>query len=159
MSDIDVSALTQKIAKRIHSCDKLFEVLRKYRAWPSGVYLNFAVLENAVEHYFRELGATKTKHCIDNADAHKRAAFTLKWMVRLRPIQIERGVIVDKTDILLANEIFAAYVALEHLRLSFDDVDHKWLFNLLYTLRYRDFNAETMASEMYLLESRSAAIQ
>lgn len=152
MSNARPEELTQKIAKRIQSCDSLFGLLSSYRKWPGSVYLNIEVLDSAIEHYFHALGTMKAKHLIENADAHKRAAFMLKWLTKLRPVQIERGTVIDKTDILLANEIFAAFVALEHLSLSFDDVDHKWLFNLFYTLRYRDFDAEVMASEMYLLE-------
>lgn len=136
----------------MRSIGSLFIAIATFRKWPAGIYLNLAILENAVEHYFRDVSETKAKHGIDNADRHKRASFTLKWLSRLRPVQIERGVLVSKTEHLLINEIFAVFAALEHLDVSFHDVDAKWLFNMIYTLRYRDLNAEAMASEMYLLE-------
>jgi hypothetical protein len=149
---VTVDDLTHRIAGRLHSCVLLFDALAHQRGWPAGVYLNRAILENAVEHYFRELGATKALHAIERADAHKRASFTLKWISRLRPVQIERGTEISKSELMLTNEVFAVFLALEHLQLTFDHVDDKWLYNLLHTLRYRDFDAEAMASEMYLIE-------
>lgn len=44
------------------------------------------------------------------------------------------------------------YASLEHLALSFADLDDAWLPNFLFTLRYGDFQAEALASEMYVLE-------
>lgn len=142
----------RKIADRMRSTEKLFISVATSRKWPHGVYLNTSILENLFEHYFRDVDETKDKHEIINADRHKRAAFTMKWLMRLRPIQIERGVKISKTDILIANELFACFAALEHLEISFRDIDENWLRNLLFTLRYRDFCAEAMGSEMYLLE-------
>lgn len=147
-----VDDLTRRIAGRLHSCVLLFDALARQRSWPAGVYLNQAILENVIEHYYRELGATKALHAIEHADAHKRASFTLKWISRLRPVQIERGTAISKSELLLTNEIYAIFLALEHLKLTFDHVDDKWLRNLVHTLRYRDFDAEALASEMYLVE-------
>lgn len=141
-----------KIAARMSSTAKLFSTVSAKRKWPIGIYLNLSILENAIEHYFRDVGETKSRHGIDNADRHKRAAFTLKWISRIRPIQVEAGVKISHTEFLLANEIFAVFAALEHLEITFADIDFKWLANMIFTLRYRDFNAETMASEMYLVE-------
>ena len=141
-----------KIAARMQSTEKLFFSVAARRKWPSGIYLNIAILENTIEHYFRDVSEIKDKHDIDNADRHKRAAFTLKWLAQLRPIQLERGVQISSKEHLLVNEIFAIFTALEHLDISFHDVDPKWTFNMIYTLRYRNFNAESLASEMYLLE-------
>lgn len=142
-----------RIASRMYALEKLFLALRGKRQWPSGVVLNHAILENLVERYFIDLDHAKAPHNITRADAHKRAAFTIKWISRLRPIQIESGTIKGK-ELQVVNELFAVYAGLEHLAFSFADADNKWLLNFLFTLRYRDFHAEAMASEMYLLETR-----
>ncbi len=142
-----------RIARRVHALVTLFDALRSKRGWPEGAVLSRAILENLVERYFIDLDHAKAPHNITRADAHKRAAFTIKWISRLRPIQIESGTHGNR-ELLLMNELFAVYAGIEHLGLSFSCIDMKWLLNFLFTLRYRDFHAEAMASEMYLLEQK-----
>lgn len=141
----------KRIAARLYSLESLFKDVKKKRLWPDGAVLNRSILETLVERYFIDLDHAKAPHNITNADAHKRAAFTIKWISRLRPIQIEAGTHSSK-ELLLMNELFSVYAGLEHLAISFADTDPKWLLNFMFTLRYRDFHAEAMASEMYLLE-------
>jgi len=154
MSQLD-DAGRLKAARRLHLYFSVFSTLCKVRPLPQGVYLNQDLAANCVERYFLDVDNTKTTHDIAYADAHKRAAFSLKWVVRIRPVQIERGVQVKEKDVLLINELFALFVALEHLKISFENIKADYLRNLLFTLRYRDFNPEVMASEMYLLEQNA----
>lgn len=143
-----------KVAKRLHLLFSAFDTFCKHRPLPQGVYLNQALAANCVERYFMDLNETKDAHAIHYADAHKRAAFSLKWIVKVRPVQIERGVKVVEKGVLLINELFAVFFALEHLKITFSNIETGYLRNLLYTLRYRDFDPEVLASEMYLLEQQ-----
>lgn len=140
-----------KIAHRLHLFFSMWDKLCKGYPQPAGIYLNRALVANCVERYFVDLSQTKDGHDIAYADAHKRAAFTLKWICRIRPVQIDQGTEVGRVQLLI-NELFAVFVALEFLQVSFANIDKNYLRNLMYTLRHRDFDAETLSSEMYLLE-------
>ena len=116
-----------------------------------GIYLNKYILRHAVESYFLDLGRMKAFHQIDQADQHKRAAFTMLWIAKLRPVQIHPEAEMTE-ELLLANEQFALHAGLAHLRLNISDISPSCLRNLIYTLHFRQPHPEILASNMYLLE-------
>ncbi|MBF0241143.1 MAG: hypothetical protein HQK64_01520 [Desulfamplus sp.] len=75
----------------------------------------------------------------------------LKWIIKLRPIQTSPKIRPTKA-ILLANEIYSIFVALNHLSIDKDQISNGYYKNLLYTLHNRNLDGEILSSLMYLLE-------
>lgn len=134
---------------RLHAWVKIYTDLCAPH-WQDTV-LDKDVLMHCVESYFCDLERTKAFHDISLADQHKQAAFTIKWIVRTRPIFIRPGGKSTKAS-LLANEMFALAAGLFWLRAKPGDLSEPFLRNLLYTLHYRNFDPEVMATMMYTVE-------
>ena len=117
----------------------------------AGVYISTPILRSAVERYFLELDWGKAFHGSEFADQHKRAALSAFWIAKLRPVQLHTN--ANVTDaLLIANEWFAIHAAFAHLEIEVSAVSAPYLRNLIYTLRYRSPDPETLASVVYLLE-------
>lgn len=128
------------------------DLLKKLR-W-RGVELNQELLAHAVYNYFLDIDRYKEFHSSTIADAHKRAAFTIKWIVMCKPIQIvaaERG--TNKQYPFFANEIFAVHAGLNHMELSYDTFrGGAYLLAMLYKLHFRPIIAESLITEMYAVD-------
>lgn len=109
------------------------------------------ILLHCVESYICDLERTKAFHDILLADQHKQAAFTIKWIAKTRPILVRPGAPQTKTS-LLANEVFALTAGLNWLRATPSHLSDALLRNLLYTLHYRNLDAEVLATLMYTIE-------
>jgi hypothetical protein len=114
-------------------------------------YLSRKILRHCVESYFRDIERMKIFHSIQFADQHKRAAFTMLWIVRTKPVQLHSDANMSEA-LLLINELFAIHAGLAHLKLTPSDISKIYLRNLVYTLHYRPASAELLASVAYLLE-------
>jgi hypothetical protein len=139
---------TEFISARLNTLINIFNTVCKD---VNGVYLNKFILRHVVESYFLDLKRMKVFHQITHADQHKRAAFTMLWVTKLRPVQIYPD--VDMTEeLLLANEQFALHAGLAHLNINSSDISKVSLRNLIYTLHFRQPSPEILASTMYFLE-------
>ena len=92
---------------------------------------------------------------IRHADAHKKAAFLVKWIAKLRPVQIRR---YTNAQIQYVNELFAVMVALTVMGIPPTNVLEnvhlkKYADNLIYLLHYHACSPEQLASELFLLET------
>jgi hypothetical protein len=136
------------VLKRIFALEKIYQV--NFANYP-GAYLNRKLLRHAIESYFIDLERMKDFHGIKLADQHKRAAFTMLWIVKAHPVQLHTN--ADMTEALIViNELFAIHAGLAHLRVSSGCISKECLRNLIYTLHFRQVSPEILASAMYLLE-------
>ena len=112
--------------------------------------LNQQLLRIVSESYFKDLERKKDFHGIQYADAHKRAGYMLKWIMRFRPIQLAQ----EKCGVrvLLANEHFALAVALSFIRLAPGRLSPSLYKNLVYSLRYRHLDANAWALSCFLMQ-------
>lgn len=143
-----------KCVQRIHSLKTLYLIMVLREGWRD-IELNEAVLARCVEEYFKDLERHKAFHGIRFADQHKRAAYTIKWLVRLRPIQMTQPSSSPALSTFLVNECFALFAGLGHLRIpdqAIGDLSASYVRNMLFSLQFFPVVAETLASEMYLLE-------
>ncbi|MBF0476968.1 MAG: hypothetical protein HQK59_14285, partial [Deltaproteobacteria bacterium] len=83
--------------------------------------LNIPILRHCVECYFADINRTKDFHKITWADQHKCAAYTIKWITKLRPLQTRSTCLNFDEKILQANEIFAITTGLTFLQLKPED--------------------------------------
>ncbi|GEM_PF-2935673 len=127
--------------------------------WPEedrgSVQLNSQLVTAVSESYFKDLDRKKEFHGIKYADAHKRAGYMAKWIMRYRPVQITS----DQCSVraLLANEHFAILMALKFIKVSPGKVSVHLYKNLLYTMRYRHLDGNALALAFYLLERAARA--
>jgi len=116
-----------------------------------GVFPDRKVLRHAVESYLHDLDRMKDFHNITIEDRHKRAAFTMLWIVRTHPVQLHTDANMTEA-LLLINEIFAIHAGLAHLNIAPSSISNTYMRNLVYILHYRPVSGELLASAMYLLE-------
>ena len=124
------------------------------------IYLNKYLLQHAVESYFCDMYRLIIFRGI-RADYHKQAAFLIKWIVKLRPIQIHADVVNPRLPVLLCNEYLAIAVGLVVLFRSITNSaqvitnEAGYICNLVYLLHFHScISPEQLASELYQLEKR-----
>ncbi|MDE0423047.1 MAG: hypothetical protein OXK76_19445 [Gammaproteobacteria bacterium] len=99
--------------------------------------LNRVVLFNVVVSYFHDVDRHKDFHGSERVDEAKQAAFTIKWISKLRPIQFTCEVEDASQSILFINEMFAVRCGLAFMKLSPAILPRQLYDDLLYALRYR----------------------
>ncbi|MBC2696710.1 MAG: hypothetical protein HF982_15825 [Desulfobacteraceae bacterium] len=137
--------------------DSLIDMFQKFKEdniFNDSLYLNEALLYNAVYSYFIDLQRTKCFHNIPFADQHKKAAYTMKWITKVKPIQIKHTVDIDKIDeeCMQANELFAFIAGISFLDVDLNKLPDHFINNILYILQYRDVECLVLSSKMYLIE-------
>jgi len=147
--------LVEKILDRVETIKSIFKMIQENGHF-TDLHLSDPVLYAAIESYYSDIDRTKCFHEIDLSDEHKKAAFSVKWFVRFRPIQLVKD-IPDKSlsfEHLLANETFALILALSLLDLGDNaiDITDKYMGNLIYCMRFRETNAMVLSSMFYLLQ-------
>ncbi len=119
----------------------------------SGTELDPRILRACVEAYVGDVMIYRAKNPgTQLLDPHKKAAFTIKWIVRYRPIQLIQSDHSAAICKLTINEFYALYSGLSHMNLSISSISEAYVRNFIYNLRRCPVEAETLASEMYLLE-------
>jgi len=144
----------KKLNKRMYTIEAIFDSLQKAGQFPA-MKLIIPSLRIALISYFTDIGRAKCYHNIPYADAHKKAAFTVKWICKFKPIQFRDNIDLDvdvTRENILANEIFAVYMALVFLNINPDDLSNKYFENLVYICTYRNIEDLTLSSNMYVLE-------
>lgn len=139
----------EKWQRRFHSLKTIYE-LKFSPLWPH-TFLDQHILLHAIQSHFCDLQHAKNFHDTKLADQHKVAAFTIKWLVKLRPIQLKPDTKPVKVD-LLANEMFALTAGMIFLKSDARLISDHLLRSLLYTLHNRPFDAEVMSALMYTIE-------
>jgi hypothetical protein len=150
------SKLEERIVSRMAVVEDIFNDL-KASSYLGNCHINRALLFSAVESYYTDIDRIKCFHDISLTDEHKKAAFSMKWLIKFRPIQLSLECddkIIKRGDILV-NERFAIYIGLNLLNIGLKDIDKlsdKYLENMCYNLRFREVDGMILSSMMYLLE-------
>ena len=147
-ADIIRSVPEGKVLTRL---DTLVELFNKAFRDFTEAHLNVKLLRHAVVSYFLDLGRMKDFHGITHADRHKRAAFTMLWVVRAHPVQLHTNANMTEALIVI-NELFAIHAGLSHLNMDIAVISDEYIRNLIYILHFRQVAPEILASAMYLLE-------
>lgn len=99
--------------------------------------LNRVVLYNVVVSYFRDVDRHKEFHQTALVEQTKQAAFTIKWLAKLRPVQFRSSTEDVTQTMLYVNEVFAVRCGLAFMQISPDVLPQPLYDEILYTLRYR----------------------
>lgn len=109
----------------------------------TGVSLNHTILIDVVRLYWEDLSRFKEFHRIKRAEEPKQASFSLKWIIKLRPV-VFTGT-PNKTahrDYLLLNEMLGLTVALQVLKIPGPRISPDTYEATLYTLRHGSFEED-----------------
>jgi hypothetical protein len=119
------------------------------------VYLNKDLLALAITSYFDDIYRFKKYTHSERADQHKQAAYLIKWISKIRPIQISPNTVVNRR-ILLINSSFAIFVGFSFLSLkAANSITPKYYKHLLYMCQYRNISGRQLASTLYVLEKQA----
>jgi hypothetical protein len=152
-----------KESKRFDTLVAGYEKFCEYQLSPQTreiICLNRAILSGVVRSYFDDIERFKEYTGSVRADRHKQAAYTIKWIAKLKPIQIkidEEGDKVYETaskELLEVNARFAVYVGIV---LFLDEriiplTSKMVLEHLVYAAMFRDISGHQLAFSMYLME-------
>lgn len=126
---------------------------RLVKAGLSSVTISKPLLLNCVESYFVDIQRVKDWHGMERADRFKIAAYTFKWLTKVKPIQIgdvSSAAPLVKKRAMLVNSDFASINALFIAGVNKVSMDEEFTRRLLYTGYYRSVEEGTLAM---LLES------
>ena len=118
------------------------------------IKLDRKVLHEAFASAYCDMYRLTAFRGIRNADIHKKSAFLIKWIAKLRPVHIHHYI---NASIIGVNESFAITIALTLMDIPPDNLLdnprlNKYIHNLMYLLHYHDCASEQLASELFLLE-------
>lgn len=124
------------------------------------ICLNRAILSGVVRSYFDDIERFKDYTKSQRADRHKQAAYTIKWIAKLKPIQIKIGGESDEIyqnisqEVIEINARFAVYVGIV---LFLDEriiplMSEKVFNHLIYAAMFRDISGRQLALTLYLME-------
>ncbi len=126
--------------------------------WP-GVYLNPYLLREAVESYFCDVYRLKFFRPVNLINEHKKAAYTMKWIARIRPVQMVDGT-GPSLSIMMVNAYYALAAGLALLDIDFDARSDMWwksyITHTVYTLHYHSVSVESLTQEMCVLHALDA---
>ena len=117
--------------------------------------LNKYLLREAVNSCFCDTYRLKFFREVQNEDVHKRAAFLMTWLVRIRPIQFVQGTFPSKKQDLFLNECYAFWVGLNVIGVDTEFVKAElagYFESMLYILHNHAIVPEILGSEMFLLD-------
>jgi hypothetical protein len=141
------------VVRQMQVFEDFFGLLRQSRPKIfAGTYLNMSMVRHCIESSVLDLQRTTDFHEIVCPDRHKRAAYYMKWIVKLKPVQIKQNDSTAGRAMFLINEMYALHYGLNLLNADLKNISSGYVLNLMYTLHYRPIIAEVLSSKMYLLE-------
>ena len=168
--DTEDELKARKMVFREDSIKKIFNkfIIRQSEIVQKAVYLNEGLLRFVVKSYYDDIHRYKDYSGTTWANSHKQAAYTIKWMVRFKPVQIkeecdnENDMNDEVVDINLTFALVCGFSFLNtHERsLISTERDEVKQYNsknpnstkesfydkLLYILRYRPFSGKQLVS-------------
>lgn len=140
-----------------YACEKFVESMRKQCRAIVGIKkidCDFAVLYDVVKSTYDDIWRYKDYHFVNPDDQRlngiKRAAYITKWLIRMRPIFVDREPSNFSSDdgTILLNETFAIYLAFEYIAQELGVTGLKLntpkTNELIYDLHYRDLSDDAL---------------
>jgi len=169
--DTEDKLILEKTSLRENTLQKQFSmfIARQTELIQKAVYLNKNLLHCVVQSYYDDIHRYKDYSGSKWANNHKQAAYTIKWIVRFKPVQIKEKFDNDKLNdkIVDINSTFALVCAFSFLDRNIIDLIFKekreidnfkekqkqsFYDRLLYILRFRPFTGKQLISIFEALE-------
>lgn len=124
------------------------------------VYLNFPILSITAKSIADDLWKYEKYSNSPKADNHKEAAYHIKWISKLKPIQIKSDPKDLKPsestidlELLLINSSFSLFTGFTFLKNGVSEkISNKLYDHLIYTTYYRTVSGRNMSALLYALE-------
>jgi hypothetical protein len=168
------SVIKKKVVLREDTVTRQYYLFinKQTKSTQDSVYLNTVLLHAAITSYYYDIHRFKDFSGSSWANKHKQAAYTIKWLVRFRPIQIKENTQHISDDIFDINLKFAlvcgfAFLGREVINLikknkqevdsqtaneKADKKECSFYDNLLYDLRYRQLSGKKLILVFEALE-------
>lgn len=140
-ADVISTVPRPKVLERLKTCHRFY--LSFIEPNFKGIHLDLKLLRHAIESCFLDMARMKSFHGIDFADAHKRAAFLMLWIVKAHPIQLATDANITEA-LIVVNELFAVHLGLGHLDVNVSNISREYLRNLIYILHLRNPASELL---------------
>ena len=140
----------QSILGRVYIYEQIYNLHIRDNWFAS--HLSLEVLRHVVDNYFVDVERTKDFHGNDRINRHRQAAFTLKWVSKLRPIQLTPGHAITEASMYI-NEVYAIHLSLNYLKKSLNNLPPPFLADLLYDLHFRPIDGEILTLVMRAIDA------
>ena len=171
LRDTENKLIEEKVKLKKSNLHAQFNAFVKKKELENKVYLNIDLLHAVVKSYYDDIHRYKHFAYAERANSLKQAAYTIKWIAKFRPIQIQEGTYVS-LPIFDVNLIFAlicgfslldrkiidlimkdkAKTDYENKMKKEEDRDDSFYDKLLYIIRYRPLSGRQLASMFEALE-------
>lgn len=121
----------------------------------SEAQINRRLLLEVTSRYFLDIETKKAEHAIEWVDAHKRAAFTVKWLLNFKPIQYYSPHTAREHT--RANEEFALFIACAYLHVELKELPESLVQHILNHFRHEFYHPEPWACTFFMIEKCSKA--
>ena len=154
----ETSVIQKKSVLREDTVVKQFSLFinKQAKSTQNSVYLNLVLLQAAIKSYYRDIHRYKDFSGSEWANKHKQAAYTIKWLVKFRPIQIKQNTQNVTEEIFDINLKFALVCGFSFLGNKVTDLIMKnrecFYDALLYDLRYRQLSGKKLILAFEALE-------
>ncbi len=156
---IDEQEIQRKVLRRLEVWQHIGEELIKKYVSDSGndaFYLNEGILYLAAKSYFDDIIRYKTYSGSELAERPKIAAYTMKWLSKLKPIQLTHFDENTSEFSLQINYHFALHCACSAIDVEVKDlekIEETGIFeDLLYNMQYRTISGKQYALVFKLIK-------
>ncbi len=140
----------QRILERVYIYEQIYNLY--IRDFWFASHLSLEVLRHVVDNYFVDVERTKDFHGSERVNRHRQAAFTLKWISKLRPIQLTPSHAITDASMYI-NEIYAIHLAMHYLKKPLKKLPPPFLDDLLYDLHFRPIDGEILTLVMRAIDA------
>jgi len=169
----DEQLVALKVKLKLNTINNIYNVfIQRKSNYSDAVYLNQVLLEDALTSYVKDIHRYKNYCAAFEANKQKQAAYTIKWLVRFRPIQIKENADISEEQIILINLEFALSCGFSYLgqtiielvernKRAVDEYNNEKLKDkkidsfydrLIYDLRYRELSGKKLILTFDALE-------
>lgn len=139
----------KRILERVYIYDQYYNLHFEHYWFAS--HLSHEILRHCVDNYFIDVERTKDFHGSKRINRHRQAAYTMKWIAKLRPIQLTKGHSITNASMFI-NELYAINLAFRYLKKSPKNIDPTILYDLIYDLHFRSFDGEILTLVMRVID-------
>lgn len=172
----DTEYVDRKCVERFETLSNNFKEFKKKLTSRIGgranvFVINDHLLMHAIESYFKDIKRLKDFHPIARADRFKIAGYTIKWLSKIRPIQVRPFDLTDEELALHATMINARFAVMVGLSVAgvdhqviiansekpltgtIDDQSHSIVETMIYSAVYRDLDGTAWAQLLVALHT------
>ncbi|MCL2326939.1 MAG: hypothetical protein FWC39_00345 [Bacteroidetes bacterium] len=152
--EVRLAEREEQEVKRLNTIVSLFDTYssKNVQFLEDTIYLNKDLVRMVVKSYYDDIYRFKDYSGSGRADRHKQAAYTIKWISKIKPIQIKPDKKNNKFTI-TANSSFALFVGFTFFDVNIArQVSEHYINNLLYFTLFRNISGRQLASTLYVLE-------